>query len=165
MMLTHEQGVLSALLSKISSAGGSVLTITQSLPIHGKASVTLSLDISAMPGSMAGLIESLGSTPGRCACWPWSDAMNKKPRRVFCPQAKINQTIFTGGVYVGENTSRSECRACEARTALLVKRTKGSLTKIQPGSRTTGLSCISEDKMKKKLPLAIIIIPSDMFQM
>ena len=64
MMLTHEQGVLSALLSKISSAGGSVLTITQSLPIHGKASVTLSLDISAMPGSMAGLIESLGSTPG-----------------------------------------------------------------------------------------------------
>ena len=64
MMLTHEQGVLSALLAKISGAGGSVLTITQSLPIHGKASVTLSLDISAMPGSMAGLIESLGSTPG-----------------------------------------------------------------------------------------------------
>ena len=58
------KAVLSALLSKISSAGGSVLTITQSLPIHGKASVTLSLDISAMPGSMAGLIESLGSTPG-----------------------------------------------------------------------------------------------------
>ena len=54
MMLTHEQGVLSALLSKISSAGGRADHYAESLPIHGKASVTLSLDISAMPGSMAG---------------------------------------------------------------------------------------------------------------
>lgn len=46
MMLSHETGVLSAILNKISQAEANVLTITQSLPIHGKASVTISLDIS-----------------------------------------------------------------------------------------------------------------------
>ena len=45
MMLDHEPGVLSALLSCISEMGISVLTITQSLPIHNKASVTISIDI------------------------------------------------------------------------------------------------------------------------
>ena len=37
MMLAHAPGVLSALLSRISDAGASVLTITQSLPIHNRA--------------------------------------------------------------------------------------------------------------------------------
>ena len=64
MMLTHEQGVLSALLTKISQARGNVLTITQSLPIHGKASVTISLDISDMSTNMSELVEELGKTAG-----------------------------------------------------------------------------------------------------
>lgn len=64
VVLTHEPGVLSALLSKISTQGGSVLTITQSLPIHKKASVTISLDVSGMPGSLAQLLESMEKTPG-----------------------------------------------------------------------------------------------------
>lgn len=64
MILDHEQGVLSGLLSCISRAGASVLTITQSLPIHGKASVTISLDISGMEGSMSGLLSSIEDTPG-----------------------------------------------------------------------------------------------------
>ena len=64
MMLAHEQGVLSALLAKISEAGGSVLTITQSLPIRGKASVTLSLEINSMTGSMTELINAMENTPG-----------------------------------------------------------------------------------------------------
>ena len=63
-ILAHEPGVLGAVLNRISSSGGSVLTITQSLPIRGKASVTISLDISAMSESVAVLMEKIGNTPG-----------------------------------------------------------------------------------------------------
>lgn len=64
LMLSHEPGVLSAVLSHISEQGGSVLTITQSLPIRGKASVTITLDISGMEGTLANLMEALAATPG-----------------------------------------------------------------------------------------------------
>lgn len=64
MMLDHTPGVLSALLRVISDAGASVLTITQSLPIHGLASVTLSLDLSATTRAIAELVEAIGQTPG-----------------------------------------------------------------------------------------------------
>ena len=64
MMLTHEQGVLSALLIKISDARANVLTITQSLPIRGKASVTISIDVSEMQRNLSDLTEALGETPG-----------------------------------------------------------------------------------------------------
>jgi chorismate mutase len=57
-------GVLSALLAKVSDAGCSVLTITQSLPIHDRAGVTISLDISGMPGTIDSLLSALASTPG-----------------------------------------------------------------------------------------------------
>lgn len=64
MMLNHEPGVLSALLQQLSERGGSVLTITQSLPIHGRASVTITLDVSAMPGTLAQLLEAVEQTAG-----------------------------------------------------------------------------------------------------
>ena len=64
LMLSHEPGVLSAVLSHISEQGGSVLTITQSLPIRGKASVTITLDVSGMEGTLANLMEALAATPG-----------------------------------------------------------------------------------------------------
>ena len=64
VMLTHETGVLSALLSKVSDAGCSVLTITQSLPIHNRAGVTISLDVSGMRGTIDNLIANLAATPG-----------------------------------------------------------------------------------------------------
>ena len=64
VLLAHEPGVLSALLSCISAVGGSVLTITQSLPIHGKASVTITLDISGMQGSITELLEALSQVDG-----------------------------------------------------------------------------------------------------
>ena len=63
-LLSHEPGVLSAVLAHISELGGSVLTITQSLPIHGRASVTLTLDTSGMPGALNQLMEALENTPG-----------------------------------------------------------------------------------------------------
>lgn len=64
MMLTHEPGVLSALLMEISQVGCSVLTITQSLPIRGKASVTISLDISNMSTTLTELLQKIEHTPG-----------------------------------------------------------------------------------------------------
>ena len=64
MMLDHEPGVLSGLLALLSEIGASVLTITQSLPIRGKASVTISLDLSDMKGNMSELVDALSDTPG-----------------------------------------------------------------------------------------------------
>ena len=64
VMLSHEPGVLSALLAQISAAGGSVLTITQSLPIRGLASVTISLDVGNMSQSMNELLAKLDKCPG-----------------------------------------------------------------------------------------------------
>ena len=64
MMQTHEQGVLSALLIRISEARANVLTITQSLPIREKASVTISLDISEVGGNLSEFIAELGAVPG-----------------------------------------------------------------------------------------------------
>ena len=64
VMLAHETGVLSSVLAKVSKAGCSVLTITQSLPIHNRAEVTISLDISGMPGTIDELLAELTATPG-----------------------------------------------------------------------------------------------------
>ena len=64
MMLDHEPGVLSGLLKCLSDLGASVLTITQSLPVLGKASVTLSIDISAMSGAIDTLTRSLETVGG-----------------------------------------------------------------------------------------------------
>lgn len=63
-MLEHEAGVLSALLARISAAGANVLTITQSLPIHNMASVTVSVDISSMTGPLSELLSDIESAAG-----------------------------------------------------------------------------------------------------
>lgn len=64
MMLSHQQGVLSALLVCISEARANILTITQSLPIRDKAGVTISLDVSEVEGSMEDFVAKLDSVPG-----------------------------------------------------------------------------------------------------
>lgn len=64
MMLDHEPGVLSGLLKCLSDLGASVLTITQSLPIHNKASVTISIDITNVTESADALSARLSSLPG-----------------------------------------------------------------------------------------------------
>jgi len=48
LILEHEPGILSTVLNKFSALGANILTITQSLPIHGNASVVLSVDMTAM---------------------------------------------------------------------------------------------------------------------
>lgn len=64
MLLRHEPGILSALLQKISQAGASVLTITQSPPIQGAASVTLSLELGSMLTDLDALLDTLSTIPG-----------------------------------------------------------------------------------------------------
>jgi len=64
MLLAHEPGILSAVLSHVSNCGCSVLTITQNLPVHGVASVTMVLDISGVPGSIGQLLEDIRSISG-----------------------------------------------------------------------------------------------------
>lgn len=59
MMLLHEPGALSKVIAAISCAGASVLTITQSLPISGKASVTVSLDLQNATEAIEELIATL----------------------------------------------------------------------------------------------------------
>ena len=64
VMLSHEPGVLSSVLSHISDQGGSVLTITQSLPIHGKASIMLSIDLSQLSRGIDDMVDGLSGIDG-----------------------------------------------------------------------------------------------------
>lgn len=64
LMLDHQPGVLSAVLSRIFGAGANILTITQSLPVLGKASVTLTIDVSAMSGGIRSLVGALEAVGG-----------------------------------------------------------------------------------------------------
>ncbi|MBQ0026284.1 MAG: ACT domain-containing protein [Lachnospiraceae bacterium] len=64
IMLEHSPGVLSNLLATISKSGANILTISQSLPIHGEAEVTLALDIRGMTSDAHELITALASCPG-----------------------------------------------------------------------------------------------------
>ena len=98
MMLTHEQGVLSALLIKISEARANVLTITQSLPIRGKASVTISLDISEMTDNMSDLIEALGGPRAwsRSDCWQSNKEHGEECRS--CRGILFEKVVNNGGI-------------------------------------------------------------------
>ena len=66
MMLTlpHEAGMLSRVLNAVSAFGANILTITQSLPVHGKASIMLTLDLIKMEQPMEQMIHSLQSIEG-----------------------------------------------------------------------------------------------------
>lgn len=64
VLLAHEPGVLNALLTRITEAEGSILTITQSLPVHDHASVTITMDISGMTTTITELINAMSITPG-----------------------------------------------------------------------------------------------------
>lgn len=63
-MLDHETGVLSALLSRLSSAGVNILSINQSMPVNGKAALMLTVDISEMSAATDDLVKILSGSPG-----------------------------------------------------------------------------------------------------
>ena len=64
LMLEHQPGVLSAVLSRLFGAGANILTITQSLPVLGKASVTLTIDVSGVSRGISALVSALESVDG-----------------------------------------------------------------------------------------------------
>lgn len=64
MLLSHEIGVLSTALNKLSTMGVSVLTISQNLPIRDVASVLMTLDVSQMSVSIEESTHILGQIPG-----------------------------------------------------------------------------------------------------
>lgn len=63
-MLSHEKGLLSEVLTLITGAHCNIMTINQNIPIHGKANVTISIDISDMLISPAELTEKLACLKG-----------------------------------------------------------------------------------------------------
>ena len=64
LRLNHQAGMLSKVLAAISAFRANVLTITQSLPIHGKASIMLSIDLSQLTEPMDALVEALDRIDG-----------------------------------------------------------------------------------------------------
>ena len=64
LTLNHQAGMLSRVLAAVSAYRANILTITQSLPIRGKASIMLSVDLSQLTEPMDALIESLDAIEG-----------------------------------------------------------------------------------------------------
>ena len=64
LTLNHQAGMLSRVLAAISQSRANILTITQSLPIHGKASIMLSIDLSQLTEPMDALVDALNAIDG-----------------------------------------------------------------------------------------------------
>ena len=64
LTLTDRAGLLSQVLSAVSRQNANVLTITQSLPVHGRATIMMTLDLSKLKGSVELLIEALKAIHG-----------------------------------------------------------------------------------------------------
>ena len=64
LTLNHQAGMLSRVLAAVSAYRANILTITQSLPIRGKASIMLSVDLSQLTEPMDALTESLDAIEG-----------------------------------------------------------------------------------------------------
>ena len=64
LQLNHRAGMLSKVLGTVSACNANVLTITQSLPIHGVASIMLSIDLSQLNRSVDEMTEELSAIDG-----------------------------------------------------------------------------------------------------
>ena len=64
LTLCHEAGMLSRVLNAVSGFGANILTITQSLPVHGKASIMLTLDMVNMEQPVERMIAALQDIEG-----------------------------------------------------------------------------------------------------
>ncbi len=59
LILKDENGSLATVIHTLTSLGTSILTISQAIPINGKANVLLSLDISSLNGTIEEMVTSL----------------------------------------------------------------------------------------------------------
>ena len=64
LTLSHESGVLSRVLNRVSGFGANILTLTQSLPVHDQASLMLSVDVSGMNACLEELTRTLEQIGG-----------------------------------------------------------------------------------------------------
>ena len=64
LTLDHEAGILSRVLNLLSTHNANILTITQSLPIHGKANIMLSLDLSQIRRGIDQMTAELSAIEG-----------------------------------------------------------------------------------------------------
>lgn len=63
LTLKDTAGALSSVLQKMSECGTSVLTISQAIPINGKANVLVSLDVSSSTSAVDEIIAELKALP------------------------------------------------------------------------------------------------------
>ena len=63
-MLSHEKGLLSEVLHVLSASHCNIITINQNIPIRGKASVTISIDISDLNGAIEELVNQISLLHG-----------------------------------------------------------------------------------------------------
>jgi chorismate mutase len=64
MMMTHRVGVLSTVISIISSYDFSVWTITQNPPVDAKANVVITLELGEDAGALDDMLREISSVPG-----------------------------------------------------------------------------------------------------
>ena len=64
LQLNHQAGMLSKVINTLSGCNANILTITQSLPIHGKASIMLSIDLSQLSRSVDDMVNALCAIDG-----------------------------------------------------------------------------------------------------
>ena len=64
IQMNDEPGLLSDLLHQVAVYRANILTIHQTIPVHGMATVTLSVAVLANTGNMAGLVEEIEHLTG-----------------------------------------------------------------------------------------------------
>lgn len=64
LLLQHQKGILSEVLNILAINNASILTISQSLPIHNLANVLISLDITEMNQPIENMIETIKKEVG-----------------------------------------------------------------------------------------------------
>lgn len=64
LQLNHRAGMLSKVLNTMSGCNANILTITQSLPVHGKATIMLSIDLSQLSRGIDEMIDELSAIDG-----------------------------------------------------------------------------------------------------
>jgi len=64
LQLNHRAGMLSRVLNTVSDFNANILTITQSLPVHGKATIMLSIDLSQLSRSVDEMTDELNAIDG-----------------------------------------------------------------------------------------------------
>lgn len=64
LSLSHEAGMLNRVLNAISGFSANILNITQSIPMHGKVSIVLALDLSETSSTIDDVLQVLQTVQG-----------------------------------------------------------------------------------------------------